>query len=117
MLDALLVALVAVVAAGGWRLARRLRDLEEQVAEARTLGRRLDELRASVERGLAVTRTHLAAVAGGEAPERVTILRGSPYQEIKPADALALWPRATAPFWLAIRTPAEASTGRTRNAP
>ena len=116
MLDALLVALVAVVAAGGWRLARRLRDLEERVAEARTLGRRLDELRASVERGLAVTRTHLAAVAGGEAPERVTILRGSPYQEIKPADALALWERTSGLFVLDVRTPAEFSNGHIPNA-
>src|SRR5437870_12742358 len=111
MLEVLVVALVAGVAVGGWRLARRLRDLEERVAEVRTLGRRIDELRASVERGLTVTRTHLAAVAAGEAPERATILRGSPYQEIKPADALALWERTSGLFVLDVRTPAEFSNG------
>src|SRR5207244_967778 len=116
MLDALLVALVAVVAAGGWRLAHRLRDLEERVAGSRTLGRRLDELRASVERGLAVTRTHLAAVAGGEAPERAAILRGSPYQEIKAADALALWERTSGLFVLDVRTSGEFANGHIPNA-
>src|SRR5438128_10680746 len=116
MLEVLVVALVAGVAVGGWRLARRLRDLEERVAEVRTLGRRIDELRASVERGLAVTRTHLAALAAGEAPERATILRGSPYQEIKPADALALFERTPRLFVLDVRTPAEFANGHIPNA-
>src|SRR5438128_1222385 len=116
MLEAVVVVLVASVALGGWRLRRRLRDLEEQGAEVRTLGRRIDELRASVEHRLAVTRTHLAAVAAGEAPERATILRGLPYQEIKPADALALWERTSGLFVLDVRTPAEFSNGHIPNA-
>src|SRR5437867_12437714 len=107
MLEALVFALLAGVAVGGWRLARRLRDLEERVGEIRTVGRRIDALQASLECGLGVTRTHLAAVAAGEAPERATILRGSPYPEIKPADALALFERNTGLFVLDVRQTAE----------
>ncbi|TMA53929.1 MAG: hypothetical protein E6J75_14645 [Deltaproteobacteria bacterium] len=116
MLEALVVALIAGVAVAGWRLARRLRDLEERVGEVRTLGRRIDALQASLERGLGVTRTHLAAVAAGEAPERATILRGSPYQEIKPPDALALFERTPGLFVLDVRTPAEFANGHIPNA-
>src|SRR5438094_6221643 len=116
MLEVLLVVALAGVAVGGWRLARRLRDLEERVGEVRTLGRRIDALQASLERGLGVTRTHLAAVAAGEAPERATILRGSPYQEIKPPDALALFERTPGLFVLDIPTPAEFAYGPLPNA-
>ena len=116
MLEALVVALIAGVAVAGWRLARRLRDLEERVGEVRTLGRRIDALQVSLERGLGVTRTHLAAVAAGEAPERATILRGAPYQEIKPPDALALFERTPGLFVLDVRTPAEFANGHIPNA-
>src|SRR2546427_11737157 len=105
MLEALVVALIAGVAVAGWRLTRRLRDLEARVGEVRMLGRRIDALQASLERGLGVTRTHLAAVAAGGGPERATLPRGAPYQEIKPPAAPAVFERTTGRFLLDARTP------------
>src|SRR5207249_4545496 len=69
----LLVAVVLAVAL--WRLAARLRDLDRQVRELRLLHREIEELRGDLDRGLGVTRAHLAAVAAGEPPERDVILR------------------------------------------
>src|SRR2546428_1135891 len=114
--DALVAAVVAGVAITGWRLARRLRALEERVGEIRSLGRRLDDMRAGLERGLGVTRAHLAAVAAGEAPERAAILRGSPYQDIKPTDAFGLWERTPGLFVLDVRTSGEFANGHIPNA-
>jgi len=113
---ALVAALVAAVAITGWRFARRLRALEEGVGEIRSLGRRVDDMRAGLERGLGVTRAHLAAVAAGEAPERAAILRGSPYQDIKPADAFGLWEGTPGLFVLDVRTSGEFANGHIPNA-
>src|SRR3989442_273874 len=83
---------------------------------ARSAGRRLDDMRAGLERGLGVTRAHLAAVAAGEAPERAAILRGSPYQDIKPTDAFGLWERTPGLFVLDVRTSGEFANGDIPNA-
>src|SRR3989475_2385526 len=101
MLEALVVALIAGVAVAGWRLARRLRDLEARVGEVRTLGRRIDALQVSLERGLGVTRTHLAAVAAGGGPPRAAIPRGPPHQESQPPHARARFQPTPALFLLA----------------
>src|SRR5205823_4354171 len=53
----------AIVALIIWRLAARLRDVDRQVKELRLLRREIEELRAHLDRGLGVTRAHLAAVA------------------------------------------------------
>jgi metal-sulfur cluster biosynthetic enzyme/rhodanese-related sulfurtransferase len=107
---ALLVALCAALLA--WRLRRRLADAEQQLRETRLLRRELDELRGEGARGLAVTRAHLAAVAAGEPPAREAIVAGTPWSDVQPAAALALWERSPALFVLDVRSQAEWSRGR-----
>ena len=107
-----LVLLAAAVAALTiWRLAARLRDVDRQVKELRLLRREIEELRADLDRGLGVTRAHLAAVAGGEPPERDVILRGAPWRDVEPAEALALYEKTPGLFVLDVRTPAEYASG------
>src|SRR5205809_178726 len=112
-----LVLLVAVVLAVAlWRLAARLRDLDRQVRELRLLHREIEELRGDLDRGLGVTRAHLAAVAAGEPPERDVILRGAPYRDVQPAEALALYEKTPGLLVLDVRTPAEFASGHIPNA-
>ena len=112
-----LVLLVAVVlAVVVWRLAARLRDLDRQVRELRLLHREIEELRGDLDRGLGVTRAHLAAVAAGEPPERDVILRGAPYRDVQPAEALALYEKTPGLLVLDVRTPAEFASGHIPNA-
>jgi metal-sulfur cluster biosynthetic enzyme/rhodanese-related sulfurtransferase len=99
-----------------WRLGRRVGEVERQVKELRMLGREIEELRGDVDRGLGVTRAHLAAVAAGEAPARDAILRGAPYRDVEPAEALALWESTPGLFVLDVRTPAEFASGHIPNA-
>jgi len=103
----------AIVALIIWRLAARLRDLDRQVKELRLLRREIEELRADLDRGLGVTRAHLAAVAADEPPERDVILRGAPWRDVEPAEALALYEKTPGLFVLDVRTPAEYASGRT----
>ena len=86
-------------------------SLERQLSEVRLLRREIDDLRDTLERGLAVTRTHLASLAAGEAPARDVILRGAPYQDIQPAPALLLYESTPDLFVLDVRTPAEFANG------
>jgi metal-sulfur cluster biosynthetic enzyme/rhodanese-related sulfurtransferase len=106
-----LVAIVGVVALGLWRVAARLRDLDRQVKELRLLRREIEDLRGALDRGLGVTRAHLAAVVAGEPPARDDILRGAPYRDIQPAEALALYEKTPGLFVLDVRTPAEFASG------
>src|SRR5213596_2149364 len=101
----------AIVALIIWRLAARLRDLDRQVKELRLLRREIEELRADLDRGLGVTRAHLAAVAADEPPERDVILRGAPWRDVEPAEALALYEKTPGLFVLDVRTPAEFASG------
>jgi len=101
----------AIVALIIWRLAARLRDVDRQVKELRLLRREIEELRADLDRGLGVTRAHLAAVAAGEAPERDVILSGAPWRDVEPAEALALYEKTPGLFVLDVRTPAEYASG------
>jgi len=112
------VAVILVVFLGVllWRLAARLRDAERQVRELRLLRREIEEVRGGLDRGLAVTRAHLAALAAGEAPAREAILRGTPYRDVQPAEGLALYERTPDLFVLDVRTPAEFASGHIPNA-
>ncbi len=106
-----LFAIVGVVALGLWRVAARLRDLDRQVKELRLLRREIEDLRGALDRGLGVTRAHLAAVVAGDPPARDDILRGAPYRDIQPAEALALYEKTPGLFVLDVRTPAEFASG------
>src|SRR2546426_4264948 len=93
---ALLAAAIAALTI--WRLATRLRDVDRQVKELRLLRREIEELRADLDRGLGVTRAHLAAVAAGGPPERDGILRGAPPRGAHPPPAPAPHERAPGLF-------------------
>lgn len=111
MLALVLLALALGGTLAAWWLGRRVRDLERQGAEVRLLRRELGELRGEVLRGLAVTRGHLADVAGGQRPARDAIVRGLAWQDISPADALALYEQTPVLVVLDVRTPAEHAHG------
>src|SRR6267143_263201 len=113
ILAALFVVAVAALLA---RFSGRVRDVERQVKEVRILRHEMEALRGELDRGLGVTRAHLAAVAAGEAPEREVILRGAPFRDIQPADALALYEGTPDLFVLDVRTPAEFAIGHIPNA-
>jgi metal-sulfur cluster biosynthetic enzyme/rhodanese-related sulfurtransferase len=106
-----LLLVAGVLAVVTWRLARRLREAERQLRELRLVRRDVEDLRGEVERGLAVTRTHLAATVAGEPPDRDVILRGRAYRNIEPAAAQTLFERDKNLFVLDVRTPAEYASG------
>ena len=108
---ALLLVVSAVLGIACWRLARRLGDAERQVKELRLLRREVEELRGEFACGLSVTRTHLAAVAAGEALERDVILSGAAWREVQPAEAFALYERTPDLFVLDVRSEAEWASG------
>ena len=114
----IVVVLLIAVALGAivWRLAARLRDAERQLRELRLLSREIEEVRGAVERGLGVTRAHLAAVVAGDPPARDTILSGTPYRDVTAVEALALYERTPDLFVLDVRTPAEFASGHIPNA-
>src|SRR5262249_37111165 len=102
---------LAILAIVVWRLTQRLGAAERQLAELRSLRRQQEEGRAKLERGLAVTRMHVADVAAGEAPPRDVVLRGSAYRSIEPAPALVLMQQQPDLYVLDVRTPAEFAAG------
>jgi metal-sulfur cluster biosynthetic enzyme/rhodanese-related sulfurtransferase len=103
-----LVAVVLVaLGAVGWWLARRVRRLEVELIGLRALRHDVERARTDVERGLGVTRAHLAAVVAGEAPSRTAILRGAAHEDIAPQDAVALLERRPDVVVLDVRTEAE----------
>ena len=116
MVTLLLVLAMLAIASSGWWLSRRLQRAERHLTELRALRRDLEAVRDDAARALAVTRAHLAAVAGGAAPARDTILRGAPAADIGAADALALYECTPGLFVLDVRTPAEYRSGHIPNA-
>ncbi len=106
-----LLGLAVALACAVWWLARRLAEVERRLGELRSVRRQLDDLRAESQRGLAVTRTHLAEVAAGDRPPRDVIVRGAAYRQIEPAPALVLYERHPDLFVLDVRTPAEFAAG------
>jgi len=111
MMTWLILGAVAALAGIVWRLTRRLGQIDQGLRDLRILKREVEELRADAERSLAVTRTHLALVAGGEAPERDAIVRGRAFSDIQPAPALVLYQRHPDLFVLDVRTEAEYANG------
>lgn len=107
----LLVLVVAGLVATLWWLGGRLRELEGRVGDLRLAKRDLEHRVAEAERGLQVTRTHLADVAAGEAPERDAIVAGTAWRDIQPAPALVLWQQTPDLFVLDVRTEAEWANG------
>jgi metal-sulfur cluster biosynthetic enzyme/rhodanese-related sulfurtransferase len=116
MTSILVVLCVLAVAVVLWRLAVRLHDTERQVRELRLLRREIEEVRTDLDRGLGTTRAHVAALAAGEPPAREAILRGIPYRDIQPGEALALLERSPELVVLDVRTPAEFAAGHIPNA-
>ncbi|GEM_PF-253048 len=102
--------LVGVVVLG-WLVVRRLRAIEVRLGDLRVLRRELEEARSDLERGLAVTRAHLAATIAGEPPPRDVAARGAAVRDVEPAEALALFERTPDLFVLDVRTPAEYAQG------
>ena len=109
-----LAALIAVAVLGVvvWRLFARLGAVERQARELGYLRREIDDARRDAERALAVTRAHLAAAIAGDAPARDAIVRGTPFRDVAPADALALYDERAELFVLDVRTPAEFARDR-----
>src|SRR5262245_12642047 len=106
-----LAGLALALAATAWWLARRLGEVERRLAELRSVRRQLDDTRGDLERALAVTRTHVAEVAAGEAPPRDVIVRGQPYRSIEAAPAMVLYQQQPDLYVLDVRTPAEFNAG------
>ena len=103
--------LLCAVGFAVWRVWTRTRDVERQVRELRLLRHEIEEVRTSIDRGLAVTRGHLAALVAGESPTRDAILRGTPYRDVPPAEALRLYESSPDLVVLDVRTAAEFASG------
>ena len=104
----LAVALLAVVVV---RLARRLREAEQQLPEIRRIRRELDELRGDAERELAVTRNHLGRVLGGEKLDPAVVVKGQAWIDLPAAPAQILYERTPGLVVLDVRTEAEYRRG------
>src|SRR5262245_56708860 len=105
----LLVALAVVVVSV--RLTRRLREVEQQMAEIRRIRRELSELRDDLDHGLAVTRQHLARTIAGEPPDPTVVRSGQAWTDIQAAPALVLYERTPELVVLDVRTEAEFARG------
>jgi metal-sulfur cluster biosynthetic enzyme/rhodanese-related sulfurtransferase len=103
---------VAVVVAGlAWWLRGRLCELEGSVADLRLAKRELERRLEDVETGVQVTRTHLADVAAGDAPERSDIISAKAWRDVQPAPALVMWQQTPSLYVLDVRTEAEWANG------
>lgn len=92
-------------------LHRRVAALDDKLGDMRMLRREVEALRGEFERGLALTRTHLAAVADGEKPARDVIVKGKAYQDIQAAPAQVLYEQTPDLYVLDVRTEAEFNNG------
>jgi len=104
------IALLAVGAAALW-LWRRLAEVEDRLVEVRRLRAEVEETRADLERGLALTRSHLARVVAGEAPSAAAIGEGRAWDDMQAAPALVLYQQTPDLFVLDVRTEAEFTSG------
>src|SRR4029453_204118 len=99
------------LAAAVWWLSGGRREAERSLAQLRTVRRHVENVRADLERGLTVTRAHLADVAENAAPPRDIILRGAAFRSIEAAPAMVLSQQQPDLFVLDVRTPAEFNAG------
>jgi metal-sulfur cluster biosynthetic enzyme/rhodanese-related sulfurtransferase len=107
----LLVVAMAAVAVVGWLLWRRVGEVEDRLVEIRELRHTIEELDGELARGLAVTRSHLARVAAGDAPAAAAIREGRAFEDVQPAPALVLWQQERGLAVLDVRTEAEFRNG------
>jgi metal-sulfur cluster biosynthetic enzyme/rhodanese-related sulfurtransferase len=105
------VVVLVAVAALGWLLWGRLREVEERLVEIRELRRTIEDLEGELGRGLAVTRSHLARVAAGQAPSGAAIREGRAFEDVQPAPALVMWEQQRDIAILDVRTEAEFANG------
>lgn len=111
MTTALLAAGVVGLLLFGVRLARRLGAAEEQLAEVRRVRREIEELRGDVERGLVVTRAHLARTIAGESLDPAVVRAGQAWADLQPAPALVFYEQTPGLAVLDVRTEAEFARG------
>lgn len=111
MSTSLLLAAAAAFVVALVRLARRLRTAERELPEIRRVRRELDELRGDFERGLAVTRTHLARSLAGETVDPAIVRTGQAWSDLQAAPALVLYERTPELVVLDVRTEAEFARG------
>jgi metal-sulfur cluster biosynthetic enzyme/rhodanese-related sulfurtransferase len=104
-----LIALVLGVVV--WRLWLRVGQMDTRLSELRQLRREMEERTDDLGRGLAVTRTHLVQVIGGEPPSADVVAQGLAYRDIEPAPALVMYEQHPELFVLDVRTPAEFNAG------
>src|SRR5262245_36441474 len=105
----LLTALAVIVV--GVRLSRRLREVEQQMAEIRRIRREVGELRDDLDNGLAVTRQHLARTIAGEPPDPQVVRSGQAWTDLQAAPAMVLYERTPDLVVLDVRTEAEFARG------
>lgn len=103
----LIVALIAFAASTH----RRLAALDDRFGELRMMRRELEALRGDLDRGLGVTRSHLAQVVAGEPPPRDVIAQGRAFQDIQSAPAQVMFEQDPNLFVLDVRTEAEYNNG------
>jgi metal-sulfur cluster biosynthetic enzyme/rhodanese-related sulfurtransferase len=103
--------LVVAIAGVVWWLRGRVAETEHQLADVRLAKRDLERRLADLEVGVQVTRTHLADVAAGEAPERSAIIAGKAWRDVQAAPALVLWEQTPDLFVLDVRTEPEWANG------
>lgn len=102
---------LGVLGASVWQLRARLRALEVRLGELRTLRRELEETRVAFDRGLAVTRAHLADTLRGEVLPPDVVARGLAFRDIASREAEGLLAATPGLKVLDVRTPAEFAGG------
>lgn len=111
MLGLVLLAIVVALGAVTLWLRTRVREAEQRLQELRLLQREIEQRLDETERGLQVTRAHVADVVAGEPPERAAVLSGKAWRDVQAAPALVLWEQDPSLFVLDVRTPAEWANG------
>jgi len=104
---------LGLVAAGVviWRLSRRIGETEDRLVELRRLRSEIEELRGDLDRGLGVTRSHLARVVAGETVAAASIQDGKAWEDVQAAPALVLYEQTPDLVVLDVRTEAEFTSG------
>ena len=111
MTTAILLLATLALAIVGVRLMRRLREVEQQLPELRRIRRELSELRDDLDRGLAVTRQHLARTIAGEPPDPAVVRSGQAWTDLQAAPAMVLYERTPDLVVVDVRTEAEFARG------
>jgi hypothetical protein len=108
MLVWIVLLIVGAVAVWGWR---RIAEVEQRLVELRRLRAEVEETRADLAAGLALTRSHLARVVAGEPPSAAAIRDGRAWEDVQAAPALVLYQQTPDLYVLDVRTEAEFASG------